>query len=83
MILPHSLTGRINIVEEMFVKRDKISTRKLKDFAFSRLPKQWPLREILLAEEDELETSIFLARLPVWLKLSRIPELRKTGNGGL
>ena len=49
----------------------KINIRRLKDFAFTRLPKDWALREILLSEEDELDIHIFVARLPVWLKLSR------------
>jgi len=44
--------------------------KKVKEFAYRKLPKNSPLREILLSEEDKLEVSIFLARLPVWLKLS-------------
>jgi hypothetical protein len=54
------------------MSKTKISIRKLKDFAFAQLPKDWPLREILLSEEDELDIYVFLARLPVWLKLSKI-----------
>lgn len=51
--------------------KTKVNIQKLKNFAFTRLPKPFALREILLSEEDELEVSIFLARLPLYLKLSR------------
>ena len=50
----------------------KVNIRKLKSFAFAQLPKDCVLREILISEEDELDVSIFLARLPVWLKLSKL-----------
>ena len=50
----------------------KVVIRKLKEFAFEKLPKNWPLREILLSEEDELDIHVFLARFPIWLRLSRI-----------
>ena len=55
----------------------KISIRRLKSFAFSQLPKEWPLRDIILSEEDELDVRIFLARLPVWLRLSRISDTKR------
>ena len=48
-----------------------VDISRLKKFAFNNLPKDWPLREILLSENDELDVSVFLARLPVWLKLNR------------
>lgn len=48
-----------------------VDINRLKKFAFNKLPKDWPIREILLSENDELDVSVFLARLPVWLKLSR------------
>jgi len=48
---------------------EKINIRKIKDFAFSQLPKNSTLRDIILSEEDEIQVSIFLARLPIWLKL--------------
>lgn len=50
----------------------KISIRKLKDFAYRELPKNWPLREILLLENEEIDVSTFLARLPLWLRLSTL-----------
>ena len=49
----------------------KVNIRQLKNYAFTQLPKTLALREIILSEEDELEVSIFLARLPLYLKLSR------------
>jgi len=56
------------------MSKTKINIRKLKNFAFDDLPKDWPLREILLSEDDELDVSTFLARLPLWLNLIRILE---------
>ena len=52
--------------------REKVDMRALKSFAIQKLPKEWPLREILLSDEDELEITVFLARLPLWLRLSRV-----------
>jgi hypothetical protein len=49
-----------------------ISIRKLKDYAFTQLPKDLVLREILLTESDEMDVATFLARLPVYLRLSTI-----------
>jgi hypothetical protein len=48
-----------------------VNIKKLKEFAIHKLPKNSVLRDILISEEDELDINIFLARLPVWLKLSR------------
>jgi hypothetical protein len=53
----------------------KISVRRLRDFA-TQLPIDLPLRDILLAEEDEIPVSTFLARLPVWLQLSKFKRSR-------
>jgi len=47
----------------------KVDVRRLKKFAFSRLPKNSTLRDLILSEEDKLEAHTFLARLPIWLKL--------------
>jgi hypothetical protein len=54
------------------VVRNKIDLSDLKKFALERLPANCPLREVLLAEGDEVEISTFLARLPVYLRLSSI-----------
>jgi hypothetical protein len=48
-----------------------VNIKKLKEFVLEKLPKNSALREILISEEDELDINVFLARLPVWLKLSR------------
>jgi hypothetical protein len=50
----------------------KIDIRPLKAFASERLPKNWPLREALLAERDILEAQEFLAKMGTWLNLSRM-----------
>jgi hypothetical protein len=54
----------------------KVDITNLKNFA-STLPIGLPLREILVLEDNELRLNVFLARLPIWLKLSRLP---KTGG---
>ena len=53
----------------------RVNIKTLKKFALNKLPKDWPLREILLSEsDDELDVFVFLARLPVWLRLMRLSE---------
>lgn len=47
----------------------RVSMRKLKDFAFEKMPKSSPLRDLLLAEDDELDAEAFFAKTDVWLKL--------------
>jgi len=59
------------------VSKTKVNIRELTNFAFSQLPKDWALREILLGENDVVDVSAFLARLPVWLQLST---LKRGGN---
>lgn len=59
----------------------KISIRRLKDFAFSHLPQEWALRQILLAESEELDTQSLLARLPIWLKLLEMERSRHAFSG--
>jgi len=54
------------------LSKTKLNIRKLKNFAFSQLPKDCALREILLGENDVVDVSTFLARLPVWLQLSTL-----------
>ena len=49
----------------------RVDIRKLKIFALEKLPKDWPLREVLLAERDELETSELVAKMEIWLRLMR------------
>lgn len=51
--------------------RNKIDIGSLKDFVVRRLPRNWILREILLAENEEVDIATFLARMPIWLQLTR------------
>jgi len=60
--------------------KNKVNIRPLKEFVLKRIPKNWPLREIILSEEDEIEITIFLARIGVWLKIADISAKRKEGN---
>jgi len=47
----------------------KLNIQGLKRFALDKLPRDSPLRELLLSERDELDKSEFLAKMDVWLKL--------------
>jgi hypothetical protein len=44
----------------------------LKAFASEKLPKNWPLRKVLLAERDISTVHEFLAKLETWQYLLRI-----------
>lgn len=50
-----------------------VNMKQVKRFAAERLP-ECSLREILLLEDDKLDAHIFVARLPVWLRLIDISE---------
>jgi len=56
------------------MSRTKVNIKKLKDFAYKSLPENWPLREILLSDNEEIDVQTLLARLPIWLKLLRMGE---------
>jgi len=56
--------------------RTKVNIGQLKKFGLEEIPPDWPLREILLAESEELDVSVFLARLPLYLKLSSFKRSR-------
>jgi hypothetical protein len=49
----------------------RVNISRLKDFAFSELPRSWILREIILNERDELDVSEFVAKAEIWLKLAK------------
>lgn len=55
---------------------DKINITQLKELVAQQFPIESPLRQVLLAEQDELETAIFISRLPIYLRLSSL----KKGN---
>jgi len=50
----------------------KISISKLKKSVLENFPKDWIIREVLLSENDELDVPTFLARLPIYLKLTQL-----------
>jgi len=52
--------------------KGKVNITRLKKSAQEHLPRNWPLREVLPAENEEIGISTFLARLPVWLQLDRL-----------
>lgn len=50
----------------------KVNLGRLKRFALESLPDRSILRALLLEEPDELSLDVFLAKLDIWLRLSRI-----------
>jgi len=52
--------------------RYKIDIRPLKAFVSEKFPRNWPLREALLAERDVLDAEEFLAKMETWLNLLRM-----------
>ena len=50
--------------------QSQIDLKGLKQFALNRLPKENPLRDILLTEQDQLDTRDFLVKSEIWLKLA-------------
>jgi hypothetical protein len=50
----------------------RVNMNKLKEFAISNLPEGSRLREILLAEKDEVDPEEFIAKVGIWLKLLRM-----------
>jgi hypothetical protein len=66
-----------NFTKHEFTKELSHSSRtinisNLKVFVEAKFPTKSPLRQIILNEDSELAADIFLARLPVWLQLSRL-----------
>jgi hypothetical protein len=54
------------------MKNMSVNIRKLKDFAFERLPQTSYLRQIILSENEQLSFAEFLAKLNVWMRLLRL-----------
>jgi hypothetical protein len=50
------------------IQERSLSTGRLKAVA-SELPKEHPLRQVLMVEADEMEQEEFLAKLRTWLRL--------------
>lgn len=53
------------------VVRRTVSIKILKEYARDRLPRDSPLREVLLAEEDHISVNEFLGKIKTWLVLVR------------
>jgi hypothetical protein len=49
----------------------RVNISRLKDFAFSELPRSWILREIILSERDGLDVFEFIVKVEIWLKLAK------------
>lgn len=67
------LEGSARKASGALTQRRKVSITALKRFAEERLPRESPLREVLITERDELSPEEFIAKLDVWLRLLRFP----------
>jgi len=52
-------------------KTRMINIRTLKEFALEKLPKNHPLRDVLLTEKDEMPAEEFLIKMDVCLSYSK------------
>jgi len=52
--------------------RGRVNIGRLRKFALEELPRNWVLREVLITEDEEIDVSTFLARMPLWLRLSAL-----------
>jgi hypothetical protein len=50
------------------IQERSLVTARLKSIA-SKLPKEHPLRQVLMVEADEMEREEFLAKLRTWMRL--------------
>ena len=48
-----------------------VSLKALKQFALEKLPDDWPLKNVLLADDDEIPARELPSRAKVWLVLLR------------
>ena len=53
-------------------KPNTVNIETLKKFALECLPHNSPLRDVLLAEDSNIDVLTFLARLKTWLQLSSL-----------
>jgi len=61
----------------MLISKGKVNISKLKKFVLENFPMDSVILQALLTEDDELDIPTFLARLPIYLKLSK---LRRSGD---
>ena len=66
-----------NNVRQLEQSDRNVNISKLKAFVEDSLPVSSTLRTIITNEDNELSIEIFLARLPIWLQLSK---LENSGN---
>ena len=50
-------------------QKKMLCMRKLKEFAATDIPKDHPLRDVLLMEKDFLTPEEFIAKLEIWMHL--------------
>ncbi len=58
--------------------RKTINISRLKEFAVNNFSSGHPLRIVLVDEDEVLSAEAFLAKTPIWLKLGRLPDTRRS-----
>jgi len=56
---------------QQHLHKGKINVKPLKEFVFAKYPKDSAIYDVIVTEQDFLDKSEFLAKVGVWLKLSR------------
>ena len=56
-------------LNEQSTHAEQIDLTQLKSSIKQQVPTNWPFRQVLLEESDVLDVSVFLNRLPLYLKL--------------
>lgn len=63
--------AKLNMTELSLASKT-VNISKLKDFVAKNYPPGSPLQVVFIGEEDVLSAEAFLAKLPIWDKLSTI-----------
>jgi hypothetical protein len=56
----------------------RISIKSLKKFVYEHLPTNSTIRDLILAEPDQMSTQEFLIKMEIWLRL--IPRIKIRGS---
>ena len=62
-------------------KLTQVNIHGLKELVLTRIPKTSPFREIILSEPDVLDTTEFLIKMDVWLRLLWTTHSHVRGDG--
>jgi hypothetical protein len=69
--------SQLNRLKPRNIVENKVNMGQLKKFACQEIPSDWPLRDVLLSQDDEVDVNTFLACLPIYLQLNRSGRMTK------